>query len=108
MGRKLGYATVAILRAIAEGAVYGLDMMERTELPSGTVYPTLQRLEKRGYVRGRWEADGKARAEGRPRRRYYRLTGAGESALAEAVRGYGRLMGGEVADAVPDARPEEA
>ncbi len=96
MPRRLGYATTAILRAIVDGAVYGLDIIERTGLPSGTVYPTLQRLEKRGFVTGRWEADSLARAEGRPRRRYYRLTAAGEAALAEAVREFGALAEGRL------------
>lgn len=105
MGRRLGYATVQVMRAVADGVGYGLDVMERTGLPSGTVYPTLGRLEKRGYVVGRWENEGQARREGRPRRRYYRLTGAGREALAEAVRGYRELADGGVA--VPDGTPAE-
>lgn len=105
MPRRLGYATVSILRALADGARYGFDIMERTGLPSGTVYPTLGRLEKRGYVGGQWENDAIARAEGRPRRRYYRLTGAGAEALREAIRRFGALAG----DAFPSgAHPEKA
>jgi PadR family transcriptional regulator PadR len=92
--RSLGYATLAILRAMTDGARYGLDIMDRTGLASGTVYPTLGRLERRGYVRARWEAESVARSEGRPRRRYYRLTGAGESALRSAIREYDELLGG--------------
>ena len=103
--RPLGYATVAVLRALAEGAPYGLDIMDRTGLPSGTVYPTLMRLEKRGFVGGRWEEAGVARREGRPRRRYYRLTRAGEAALREALRRFGALAGDELPATV---RPEEA
>ena len=102
--RALGYATVAVLRALDEGARYGLDVMDRTGLPSGTVYPTLGRLEKRGFVTGRWEDEGAARAEGRPRRRYYRLTAAGSESLREAIRRFGALAG----DGVGDAAPEEA
>ena len=103
--RPLGPATVAVLRALADGARYGLDVMDRTGLPSGTVYPTLGRLEKRGFVSGRWEDAGVARSEGRPRRRYYRLSRAGESALREAIRQYGALAG----EPLPaDARAEEA
>lgn len=103
MGRTLGYATLAVLRAIQAGAGYGLDIMERTGLPSGTVYPALGRMEKRGYLRARWENEAVARGEGRPRRRYYRLTTAGEAAVAEAVREYGELLGG-----LPDGNPEGA
>jgi len=105
MGRKLGYATVEILRAVAEGEGYGLDVMERTGLPSGTVYPTLQRMEKRGYVEARWENEARARGEGRPRRRYYELTGVGEAALEEALRAYRDLASGREPGR---ARPEEA
>ena len=105
MGRSLGYATLAILRAIQDGASYGLDIMERTGLLSGTVYPTLSRMDRRGYVQARWENEQTARTEGRPRRRYYRLTGAGEAAVAEAIREYGQLLGGLD---IPGAEPEEA
>ncbi len=89
MPRSIGFATVTILRALADGVRYGLDIMDRTGLPSGTVYPALQRLDRMGYVTARWEADSVARAEGRPRRRYYRLTGAGAEALGVAIRRYG-------------------
>ena len=103
--RPLGYATVAVLRALAQGARYGLDIMDRTDLPSGTVYPTLGRLEKRGFLTATWEDDAIAREEGRPRRRYYRLTGAGAEALREAIRRFGALA----TEPFPaDARPEDA
>lgn len=108
MTRKLGYATLAVLRAIGDGADYGLDVMERTDLPSGTVYPTLGRLEKRGYVRSRWESDAKARSEGRPRRRYYRVTGEGAAALAAAIRRYEHLLGGALEGLADVPRPEES
>jgi DNA-binding PadR family transcriptional regulator len=49
------------------------------------MYPLLRRLEATGLVRSRWEAAGEAHVEGRPRRREYMLTGAGEAALAEAL-----------------------
>lgn len=110
MSRSLGYATLAVLRAVPATAGYGLDIMERTGLPSGTVYPTLSRMEKRGYVRARWEDEGVARREGRPRRRYYRLTGAGEAAVRAAIREYGELFGGLPSESGPgpDLDPERA
>ena len=101
--RKLGYATVAVLRALQEGAQYGLDIMERTGLPSGTVYPTLTRLEQRGLVKGAWEAEGVALREARPRRRYYRVTAAGARELSNALRFYGALGGWS-----PQSLPEGA
>jgi len=89
MTRQIGYATAALLRAIDRGYRYGLDIMDATGLPSGTVYPTLTRLEGRGLVSGLWESQSVADREKRPRRRYYRLTAAGRNALAESVRLYG-------------------
>ena len=83
--RPLGYATVMVLQAIRDGHRYGLDIVERTDRPSGTVYPTLGRMEKRRLVRARWEDQRVADREGRPRRRYYELTDAGEQELATAL-----------------------
>jgi DNA-binding PadR family transcriptional regulator len=105
MGRQLGYATVAILRAVRDGYGYGTDIMDRTGLPSGTVYPTLSRMDERGYLRSRWERRETADAERRPRRRYYRLTPSGEQALSAALRQLVSLAGemSRAADAAPEA-----
>jgi DNA-binding PadR family transcriptional regulator len=50
----------------------------------GTLYKALDRLEKRGFLSSNWEDAAIAVSEGRPRRRLYRVTPAGEKALAEA------------------------
>jgi PadR family transcriptional regulator, regulatory protein PadR len=71
----------ALLTAGAEER-YGLQLMQATGLPSGTLYPILVRLERAGWVSSRWEETDPA-TEGRPARRYYRLTSAG---AAEAHR----------------------
>jgi len=92
MGRRPGFATIAVLRALAEGAEYGLDVMERTGLPSGTVYPLLSRLEREGAVRGSWESRTIAHAAARPRRRYYRLTRAGVDELETMMRQWRPLV----------------
>jgi DNA-binding PadR family transcriptional regulator len=105
MGRQLGYATIAVLRAVRDGYGYGTDIMDRTGLPSGTVYPTLSRMDERGYLRSRWEKREQADAERRPRRRYYRLTPSGEQALDAAIRQLTELAGevGPVADTAAEA-----
>jgi PadR family transcriptional regulator PadR len=68
---------------------YGLQIGDAAGLPSGTVHPILARLETLGWVESRWEQID-PRQEGRPARRYYRLTrdgqGAAPSALARAYR----------------------
>jgi PadR family transcriptional regulator, regulatory protein PadR len=85
MGRRLSFGTVAILHAIAAGSEFGFDIMNATGLTSGTVYPTLDRLEDQGLLRSRWEDPRIARREGRPPRRYFRMTAAGTAALGEAL-----------------------
>jgi PadR family transcriptional regulator, regulatory protein PadR len=53
---------------------YGYDLMKAAELPSGTLYPMLARLETQKLVVSAWEAP---RQDGERPRRYYRLTGEG-------------------------------
>ncbi len=50
----------------------------------GTLYRALGRLKKQGLLERRWEDPDRAEAEGRPRRRLYTVTGAGEIALTQA------------------------
>jgi PadR family transcriptional regulator PadR len=80
--------TTLVLQALARGHHHGFDVMDATGLPSGTVYPILRRLEKEGLVRARWEETETARAEQRPPRRYYELTGEGEALLVTAKARY--------------------
>ena len=91
--RPLGPATVAILKALHEGHRFGLDMMDATGLPSGTVYPTLARMEERRFVTSTWEGPAEAKRAGRPRRRYYDITAEGTVALTEALERLERLTG---------------
>jgi DNA-binding PadR family transcriptional regulator len=49
----------------------------------GTLYRALERLEAMGFLARRWEDPQIAAAEGRPRRRFYRLTVDGERVAAE-------------------------
>ena len=88
MPRSLGTTSLRILAAIRAGDSYGLDIIAATGLASGTVYPTLGRLRRSGLVVPRWEDTRVAEREGRPRRRYYALSPAGEEALRE---GAGRI-----------------
>ena len=84
-------SALAVLSAISRSVRYGFDIMDATDLPSGTVYPILRRLEDDGLAKSRWEREGAARREQRPPRRYYELTGAGETRLAEARARYRAL-----------------
>ena len=90
--RPLSPTTVAVLQAIAAGAKHGFDIMDAAELPSGTVYPILGRLERAGLVRSRWESPMIAQREKRPPRRYYEISAAGVRTLAQSVEHY-RMLG---------------
>jgi PadR family transcriptional regulator, regulatory protein PadR len=85
------YQTALVLEALAAGRHHGFDIMDATDLPSGTIYPILRRLDAEGLVRSRWERDAVARREQRPPRRYYELTAAGEAKLSEARTRYRAL-----------------
>jgi DNA-binding PadR family transcriptional regulator len=67
-GPRHGYAVIEALRSGSGGAL---------DLPTGTVYPALHRLERAGVIESDWQTVG-----GR-RRRAYRLTAAGHAALGE-------------------------
>jgi PadR family transcriptional regulator, regulatory protein PadR len=75
-GEAHGYEVIAELRRRSEGEF---------DLPEGTVYPALHRLERDGLLSSDW-----ATLEGR-RRRVYRLTASGVEALAEQSRQWRRF-----------------
>ncbi len=98
--RRLSITAVSVLHAIADGYQYGFDVIDQTGLPSGTVYPALSRLERDGLVKSAWENEQDAHADGRPARRYYKLTATGVKALGEAASYYRSLL--------PAAKPRAA
>jgi PadR family transcriptional regulator PadR len=89
--RRLSITSVSVLQAVAGGLEYGFDIIDSTGLPSGTVYPALSRLERDGYVRSAWEDEARAHRDGRPARRYYRLTAPGVRVLQESLAHYRAL-----------------
>ena len=88
MTAKLSHTAAFILHAIHSGQVYGFSLMEKTGLPSGTVYPAMRRLEHAGLIQSRWEQQWIADAEQRPLRKYYKVTREGKAALAAAYKRY--------------------
>jgi PadR family transcriptional regulator PadR len=90
--RRLSVTAVSVLQAVANGFEYGFEIIDTTGLPSGTVYPALSRLERDGYVRSAWEDADRAHRDGRPARRYYRITAPGVRALRTAVDYYRSLI----------------
>lgn len=81
---RLTHATALILQALASGSRHGFQIMEVTELPSGTVYPVLRRLEREEAVESEWEDAAEASAAGRRQRRVYGLTDSGRLLAARA------------------------
>ena len=59
----------------------------RTLTAHGTLYKALDRLRKLEFLESEWEDPMLAANEGRPRRRHYWITMAGEAALARARDG---------------------
>ena len=79
--------TLKILSAMTsdpEAEWYGLDLSKRSGFKPGTIYPILDRLLKADWVERHWE-DIDPAAEGRPKRRLYRLTRVGAPAARSAV-----------------------
>ncbi|MFD8501284.1 PadR family transcriptional regulator [Streptomyces sp. NPDC059687] len=72
-GPRHGYA---VREALREGSAGRID------LPTGTVYPALRRLEQAGLISGTWDTTG-----ARPRRTY-ELTPAGRIALTGERSGW--------------------
>lgn len=85
---KLSHTAALILQAVESGCLYGFSIMEATGFPSGTVYPAMRRLERDRLIASRWEKQSIADAEGRPARKYYRVTAEGKSTLAAARKRY--------------------
>src|SRR4249920_110506 len=82
---KKGSAELLILSLLEDQPRHGYDLSKLIEARSGGVltfrvaslYPLLYRLEKRGWILGRW-----IEKAGQRRRRYYRLTPVGANVLA--------------------------
>ncbi len=82
-------STPIVLAILAEGDSYGYAILQRVRDLSGgrlawtdgMLYPVLHRLERLGYVEARWEV-----AESGRRRKYYAVTRAGRTQLAEEHR----------------------
>jgi PadR family transcriptional regulator PadR len=104
---KKGSAELLILSLIEHRPRHGYEISKLIEQRSGgmlkfnvaSFYPLLYRLEKRGFISGRW-----VEKAGQRRRRYYQLTAQGKTVLkeqrsswAEFVAAVNRITGGEYA-----------
>ncbi len=80
-----GHLDLLLLAVLAESPAHGYAIIESLrsrsggtfDLPEGTIYPALHRLESQGLLRSRWSEDS-------PRRkRVYQLTPKGQQALSK-------------------------
>ena len=91
---RMTLQTQMVLRVLLSdllGQHYGLEIAKEAGLPSGSIYPILARLETAGWITSDWEDIDEA-AEGRRRRRYYRLTAEGRQKAQEALESTKRKM----------------
>jgi PadR family transcriptional regulator PadR len=89
---RMSLQTLKTLEAFLENPsdeLSGTDIMQRCQLASGTLYPILLRLESAGWFVSRWESIDPS-SEGRPRRRFYRLTPTGLRRAGEVFASFGR------------------
>ena len=89
-----GHLDLLLLSALAEGPAHGYLLIERLrersggafDLPEGTVYPALHRLERRGWIGASWGASDNNR-----RAKFYELTRAGRKQLEAEAQDWQRL-----------------
>ena len=112
MGKQVdilqGTLDMLILKAVSLGPLHGYGILLRIQqiskdalqIPQGSLYPALYRLEHRGWIAAEWgESENKRKAK------YYRLTAAGRKQLKSERQEWKRL-----AVAIGDvlaAEPEE-
>jgi transcriptional regulator len=89
-----GTLDMLILKAVSLKPLHGYGVLLRIgqisgnalDIPQGSLYPALYRLEHQGLIVGEWgESENKRRAK------YYTLTAAGRKRLREETAGWNRL-----------------
>jgi PadR family transcriptional regulator, regulatory protein PadR len=89
-----GTLDLLILKALSLGAMHGWAISERIhqvsraslQIPQGSLYPALHRLERKGWVRTEWGTSDSNR-----KAKYYELTAAGRRQLQAETAAWERL-----------------
>ncbi|SRR5688572_12475776 len=92
---KKGSAELMVLAVVEDQPRHGYDIARRIDERSdgvlrfhvASLYPMLYRMERRGWIQGRW-----LEKTGQRRRRYYKLTGEGRKVLAAQRREWQSLV----------------
>jgi PadR family transcriptional regulator len=79
LGRQHAYAIATRLQHVSEDLLH---------LNQGTLYPALVRLEQQGRIKGTW-----GKTESNREAKFYAITKAGVTALAEETRRWRRMSG---------------
>lgn len=103
-----GTLDMLILKAVSLGPLHGYGILlriqqiskEALQVPQGSLYPALYRLEHRGWIRSEW-----GQSENNRKAKYYDLTAAGRKQLHSETEEWSRLS--EAIANVLRARPEE-
>jgi PadR family transcriptional regulator PadR len=103
-----GTLDMLILKAVSLGPLHGYGVLlrlrqisnEALQIPQGSLYPALYRLEHQGLITSEWgESENKRKAK------FYKLTVTGRKRLREETAGWNRLV--TAIGAAMDATPEE-
>ena len=103
-----GTLDMLILKAVSLKPLHGYGVLLRIrqiskdalEIPQGSLYPALYRLESHDLITAEW-----GQSENNRRAKYYTLTAAGRRRLREETAGWNRLA--SAMTAALNAKPEE-
>ncbi|MBV9938816.1 MAG: PadR family transcriptional regulator [Acidobacteriaceae bacterium] len=103
-----GTLDMLILKAVSLGPLHGYGVLQRIQqiskdalqVPQGSLYPALYRLQHRGWITSEW-----GESENNRRARYYTLTAAGRRQLRLEAEEWSRLT--DAIASVMNTRPEE-
>ncbi len=90
-----GTLDMLILKTLTQQPMHGLGVARRIEqltdgalqVPAGSLFPALHRLEQRGWIKGAW-----GESENNRRAKYYRLTAAGQRRVGEERQNWSELV----------------
>jgi PadR family transcriptional regulator PadR len=112
MGKQVdllqGTLEILILKAVSLGPLHGYGMLlrihqisgQRLEIPQGSFYIALYRIEHKGWIKGEW-----GESENNRRAKFYRLTPAGARRLKSEMEKWSQMT--DVVDTVLCATPEQ-
>lgn len=112
-GKKIdllqGTLEILILKAVSLGALHGYGILlriqqisgGRLEIPQGSFYIALYRMEHKGLVQAEW-----GESENNRRAKFYTLTASGRKQLKAETEKWAQMTG--VVDSILSATPEEA